>query len=413
MERKVLIEKYNPNYIKRKVLIEKFIERNIFYVYVYLDTRKPGKYIYGDYSFDYEPFYVGKGTGDRSKSHLWETAGRNTNQYKFNKIQKIKKETGKNPIVILVKENLFEKESYELEIKYITTVGRYDLKKGPLTNHSDGGDGPKNLSQETRDKMSTSRMGKKHSEETKDKISNGNKHRKPKEEYIVKYGIEAYKSLILTKDEVNKKYILQYSLDGEFLKEHKGIDKIAKELEINCTAMCACLKGKCPTIAGYMWKYKENDNFPLKIEPVKTDKTYAPVLQYSTEGEFIKKWDSITQVSNILECSRAAIIYACQGKSKTSLKYVWRYYDGNEIKDNIDVSVIEYVFSKKKPVIQFDLEMKELNRFVSIKEASKHTSVVETSIKRVSEGFSKSAKGFIFKYVKDEINPLLQIKELG
>jgi len=33
---------------------------NKYYVYVYLDSRKPGKYKYGEYEFDYEPFYVGK-----------------------------------------------------------------------------------------------------------------------------------------------------------------------------------------------------------------------------------------------------------------------------------------------------------------------------------------------------------------
>ena len=31
-----------------------------FYVYIYLDTRKSGKFIYGDLEFEYEPIYVGK-----------------------------------------------------------------------------------------------------------------------------------------------------------------------------------------------------------------------------------------------------------------------------------------------------------------------------------------------------------------
>ena len=40
------------------------------YVYVYLDPRKPGKFIYNDFSFEFEPFYVGKGYGDRAFGHL-------------------------------------------------------------------------------------------------------------------------------------------------------------------------------------------------------------------------------------------------------------------------------------------------------------------------------------------------------
>jgi len=36
----------------------------MFYVYIYLDPRKPGRYVYGDYCFLYEPFYVWKNIGD-------------------------------------------------------------------------------------------------------------------------------------------------------------------------------------------------------------------------------------------------------------------------------------------------------------------------------------------------------------
>ena len=32
-----------------------------FYVYAYLDPTKPGKYVYDNIEFEFEPFYVGKG----------------------------------------------------------------------------------------------------------------------------------------------------------------------------------------------------------------------------------------------------------------------------------------------------------------------------------------------------------------
>jgi hypothetical protein len=38
---------------------------NNFYVYIYLDPRKPGNFVYGDFLFKFEPFYDGKGKGDR------------------------------------------------------------------------------------------------------------------------------------------------------------------------------------------------------------------------------------------------------------------------------------------------------------------------------------------------------------
>ena len=47
---------------------------NSSFVYVYLDPRKKGEYNYGEYSFDYEPFYVGVSSGktihDRKVRHL-------------------------------------------------------------------------------------------------------------------------------------------------------------------------------------------------------------------------------------------------------------------------------------------------------------------------------------------------------
>jgi len=129
---------------------------NEFYVYIYLDPRKPGTFTYGDYTFDYEPFYVGKGRGYRSLMTIQNSKDLNNKSHKFNKIRKIIKECNREPVVVKIDKNLSEDYSFQLEIWTIWAIGRYDLGTGPLTNLTDGGEGTTNISKETRIKKSNS-----------------------------------------------------------------------------------------------------------------------------------------------------------------------------------------------------------------------------------------------------------------
>jgi len=127
--------------------------KNFFYVYIYLDIRKPGRYSYDSISFLYEPFYVGKGHGNRYsdfKSH---------NNFCYNKIKKI--QLTNEVVSILVRSNLSEKDSLDMEKQLIKEVGRQNLKTGPLTNFTDGGEGVSGYkhSQESIQKMSKSHIG--------------------------------------------------------------------------------------------------------------------------------------------------------------------------------------------------------------------------------------------------------------
>jgi hypothetical protein len=142
---------------------------NDFYVYVYLDPRKPGKYVYGEYEFDYEPFYVGKGKGKRAWDFNRRKYGKN-----FLLLGKIKKI--KSPIVSLIKENLQEVDAFIEEINLISSIGRVSKIEGPLCNMTDGGDGVSGLlvSEETRKKISDAGKGRVISEETKKKIKKAN-----------------------------------------------------------------------------------------------------------------------------------------------------------------------------------------------------------------------------------------------
>jgi hypothetical protein len=245
-----------------------------FYVYVYLDPRKVGDYIYGEFKFDAEPFYVGKGTGYRCNVGI-----KDDKNYKFklkhNKIKSIFK-SGYIPIIDKIYEDLTEDESLNLEINIIKSIGKIIEGTGPLVNITDGGEG-----------MS----GYKHSEHWKLKIS---------------------------------KPVLQYNLDLVLLCEYKSIKDASLITGISRQNIGACVNGKYKKSGGYIWRYKNsNDKLQghLKSEfkmPNHTEETKLKigksnskhVLQYNLCGDFLMEWKSIREAANnykISECNENSL----------------------------------------------------------------------------------------------------------
>lgn len=108
-----------------------------FYTYVYLNPLKPGIYKYENYSFDFEPFYVGKGKGRRHLDHLFSQEGCDE---KINLIKQLI-ESNNQPIIVKTKEDILEDEAFEEEKYLIKIIGRKILKEGPLLNLQPGGEG--------------------------------------------------------------------------------------------------------------------------------------------------------------------------------------------------------------------------------------------------------------------------------
>jgi hypothetical protein len=106
-----------------------------FYVYVLL--RPNG-----------QPFYVGKGLGRRVFNHEMEARNTTLKTYKLNVIRAIMKEGGAVSYA-LPRFCDDEIEAHALEVALIAKLGRHDLKRGPLTNQTDGGEGVTGLSEET------------------------------------------------------------------------------------------------------------------------------------------------------------------------------------------------------------------------------------------------------------------------
>ncbi len=166
---------------------------NIFYVYIYLDPRKPGTFTYGDFSFPYEPFYVGMGKNQRMFHHLSKSnliSGENT--IKTRKIKKII-DAGfdlRKDYILKIKENLSQLDAKQLEIATIKLIGRFSLKTGPLSNLTDGGDGSVNFKHKASTKALLSKIhtGIKYGPETRSRVTAANIKRwqnlQNKEQYV-------------------------------------------------------------------------------------------------------------------------------------------------------------------------------------------------------------------------------------
>ncbi len=104
------------------------------------------------------------------------------------------------------------------------------------------------LSLESKRKMSNSHKGKIQLSETKKKISLANKKTwKERDKSSKRKGISNSKLF---------KIILQFDLEGNFLKEWVGIKNTSEILNIYEDGIINCCKGKQKTCGGFIWKYK-------------------------------------------------------------------------------------------------------------------------------------------------------------
>lgn len=211
---------------------------NEHYVYIYLDTRKPGNYSYND----------------------------------FNKIFS----NGSQPKIIKLYENLDYDTAIKLEIEVISKIGRNNLKKGSLVNLTDGGEGRKNVivSEETKKKQSLAKIGKAPSnkgkapsKETREKISNSLKGLKNFN--FGKHFSEEHKRKISESNKgIQIKPVLQYSLSGEFLKEYDSILVASIENNINKSSIGKCCRNIALTAGGFKWEFKIKTDNHRKIKKI-------------------------------------------------------------------------------------------------------------------------------------------------
>jgi len=116
--------------------------------------------------------------------------------------------------------------------------------------------------------------------------------------------------------------ILQYDLDGNFIREWERIRYAEKELGIHNQSITMVCQGKKDSAGGFQWSYK---NSPKEIKQVRSAKNGIPILQYDLDNNLIKEWPSTKIASLELKIDNGQICSVCKGKGKSAGGYIWKY----------------------------------------------------------------------------------------
>jgi len=300
-----------------------------------------------------EPFYIGIGTKCKEfTNHKGEYTRAFNREGRNNYWKHI---INKSEYIV---EILLESDSYDFikqkEIEFIKLYGRKNKRLGPLVNLTDGGDGNYGveLTKETRDKMSKSRIG------------------------LRKNGTKVY----------------QYDLDGNFVKEWKSI-AIAEDTLNFKGGISKCICDKNHTCGNFYWSKHFRETF---INPI-DEKNYINIYQYDLNGNFVKQWKSTKEAAEFYNRTPDAINKALNGVTVSSCGFLWDYElcKKNSYRMRYNYKKVEQLSINDESIRIYDSLRDVYNDIFSDREFKK----VKDSILTALTGKCYTALGYKWKYV--------------
>jgi NUMOD1 domain-containing protein len=119
-----------------------------------------------------------------------------------------------------------------------------------------------------------------------------------------------------------EKQVHQYNYDtGEYIKSFDNCTIAAREVDATSSSIGYAARDICACCKGYMWSYNKMDvidKLPRKIRIIH---------QYDLQGNFIKAWKGLKEITKELNISASEVSNCYSGRAKTSNGFVWKLTD--------------------------------------------------------------------------------------
>lgn len=154
----------------------------------------------------------------------------------------------------------------------------------------------------------------------------------------------------------SQKAVIQLTMDDSFIAEFVSMNEAQRQTGINHSLIGRVCNGKASYTGEFKWKYSDE----TKRIKSHVDLTKSSIEQLDKEGNVIRTFSSMIEVTRILPIARSALRKVCQGKLKSCKGMYFRY-------TNLDD--INRIGSVGKPVNQLSLDGDFIARFLSASDA--------------------------------------------
>ena len=117
--------------------------------------------------------------------------------------------------------------------------------------------------------------------------------------------------------------VIQYDLEGNFIKEHKSVRFAAKDTNTNPRSISNVIHGWAKQAGGYIWRLKEGNSLGEVQSYVNYNK--SAILCYNMNGDFIREYKSMIDAEKDLNICYQSISDCCRGKRKSVKGFIFKY----------------------------------------------------------------------------------------